>query len=269
MTFTPLRGGVGYATGRGGTLGWLVNAEALVAVDAQFPDTAQLFIDGLPGRGGRLFDHLINTHHHGDHTAGNGAFRPVVRSILAHANVPDLQRSRSKTPEKEVVADTTFTDLWRRDFGSEIVTARHFGPAHTKGDIAVYFEKANVVHVGDLVFNRLYPVIDRPGGASIAGWIGVLETMVKTYPADAAYVFGHGSAKCGVSGTLADLGTMRDFLTALLEHTAREIKAGRPREEIVKLQVLPGFPDHAPAAGASSRLPADLGVAYDELTAGR
>ncbi|MBK8478007.1 MAG: MBL fold metallo-hydrolase [Opitutaceae bacterium] len=269
VTFTPLRGGVGYATGRGGTLGWLANAEALVAVDAQFPDTARLFIDGLPGRGGRLFDHLINTHHHGDHTAGNGVFRPVAKSILAHAAVPELQRSRSKTQEKEVVADTTFTDLWRRDLGSETVTARHFGPAHTKGDIAVYFEKANVVHVGDLVFNRLYPVIDRPGGASIAGWIGVLETMVKTYPADATYIFGHGSARFGVSGTVADLGTMRDVLTALLEHTGREIKAGKPREEIVKLQELPGFPDHAPAAGASSRLPADLGVAYDELTAGR
>ena len=269
VTFTPLRGGVGFATGRGGTIGWLVNTEALVAVDTQFPDTAQLFIDGLPGRGGRMFDHLINTHHHGDHTGGNGTFRPVAKSILAHANVPALQRSRSKTPEKEVVADTTFTDLWRRDFGSEVIAARYFGPAHTKGDIAVHFEKANVVHVGDLVFNRVYPVIDRPGGASIAGWIGVLETMAKTYPADAAYIFGHGSARFGVSGTAADLGTMRDFLTALLDHTGREIKAGKSREEIVKLQEFPGFPDHAPAAGANSRLPADLGVAYDELTAGK
>ena len=269
VNFLPLRGGVGYATGRGGTIGWVVNPEALVAVDTQFPDTAQQFIDGLPGRDGRMFDQLINTHHHGDHTAGNVSFRPVTKSILAHVNVPELQRSRSKTPERETVADTTFTEVWRRDFGSEVVAARYFGPAHTKGDIAVFFEKANVVHVGDLVFNRLYPVIDRPGGASIAGWIGVLETMAKTYPADAAYIFGHGSAKFGVSGTVADLGTMRDFLTALLEHTGREIKAGTPREEIVKLQELPGFPDHAPAAGASSRLPGDLGVAYDELTAGK
>ena len=268
VAFTPLRGGVGFATGRGGTIGWLASAEALVAVDAQFPDTAQQFIDGLPGRGGRMFDHLINTHHHGDHTGGNSAFRPVAKSILAHANVPELQRSRSKAPEKEVVADTTFTDAWRRDFGSEIVAARYFGPAHTKGDIVVHFEKANVVHVGDLVFNRLYPVIDRPGGASIAHWIVVLETLAKTYPADAIFIFGHGNPKFGVTGRTVDLGAMRDFLTALLEHTGREIKAGKSKEEIVKRQELPGFPDHAPAPGASSRMPADLGVAYDELTAG-
>jgi glyoxylase-like metal-dependent hydrolase (beta-lactamase superfamily II) len=269
VVFKPLRGNVGYATGRGGTLGWFADANAVIAVDAQYPETARQFIDGLPGRGGREFDHLINTHHHGDHTAGNGTFRPVTKSILAHANVPVLQRERSKTPESEVVADTTFTDQWRRDFGSEIVAARHFGRAHTKGDIAVHFEKANVVHLGDLVFNRLYPVIDRPAGASIAGWIGVLETLAKTYPADAIYIFGHGSAKFGVTGTAADLGAMRDFLGALLDHVQREIRGGKPREEIVKLTELPGFPDYVPAAGATSRLPVDLGVAFDELTSAK
>ena len=267
VVFTPLRGNVGYATGRGGTIGWLADPAALVAVDAQFPDTARQFIDGFPHRDGREFDHLINTHHHGDHTAGNAAFRPVTRSILAHANVPALQRGRSKTPESEVVADTTFTDQWRREIGAEAITARHFGPAHTKGDIVVHFERANVVHVGDLVFNRVYPVIDRPGGASIVGWIERLETIARTYPADTLYIFGHGSAQFGVTGTAADLGTMRDFLTALLEHTRREMRDGKPREEIVKRTELPGFPDHAPVAGANSRLPADLGVAYDELAA--
>ncbi|MFT3829797.1 MAG: MBL fold metallo-hydrolase [Opitutaceae bacterium] len=266
MRFTPVRGDVGFATGRGGTIGWLCNAQALVAVDAQFPDTARQFIEGLPGREGREFDHLINTHHHGDHTAGNGAFRPVTRSIVAHANVPALQRARSKAPDAEIVADTTFTDQWRRDFGGEVVAARHFGPAHTKGDSVVFFEKANVVHVGDLVFNRVYPVIDRPGGASIAGWIKVLETLARTYPADAQYVFGHGSAQFGVAGTAADLGVMRDFLTAVLEHTQREIRAGKSRDEIVRLTEFPGFPEHVPATGSTSRLPADLGAAYDELT---
>ena len=266
VEFVPLRCGAGYATGRGGTIGWLVNQEAVVAIDSQFPETAKLFIDGLSGRDGRMFDFLINTHHHGDHTGGNATFRPVTKSIVAHVNVPDLQRSRSKAPEKEVVADTTFVETWRHDFGSEVASARYFGPAHTKGDIVIHLEKANVVHVGDLVFNRLYPVIDRPGGAGIRGWIQRLETIAKTYPADAIFIFGHGNPKFGVTGGPANLGAMRDFLSALLEYTGREIKAGRPREEIVKLENLPGFPDcHTPAP---NRLSANLGVAYDELTSG-
>ena len=52
-TFTPLRRNVGLFTGRGGTIGWLSNNGALAAVDTQFPDAAQRFIDEFPGRRGR------------------------------------------------------------------------------------------------------------------------------------------------------------------------------------------------------------------------
>src|SRR5215213_6195771 len=70
--FKPIRREVGYFTARGGTIGWCVNKDALVAVDTQFPDTAKLFLSGLPGRSGRRLDLLVNSHHHGDHTGGNG-----------------------------------------------------------------------------------------------------------------------------------------------------------------------------------------------------
>ena len=66
------------------------------------------------------------------------------------------------------------------------------GSGGTGGDSTVTFRRANVVHLGDLVFNRRMPVTDRPGGCRIAGWIPVLETIVKAHPADAIYIFGHG-----------------------------------------------------------------------------
>src|SRR5262245_9195703 len=74
--FKSLRRDVGYFTARGGTIGWLVNKDALVAVDTQFFDTAPLFLKDLPGRSGRKLDVVVNTHHHGDHTGGNGVFKP-------------------------------------------------------------------------------------------------------------------------------------------------------------------------------------------------
>jgi cyclase len=265
--FKTLRREVGYFTARGGTIGWLVNKDAIAAVDTQFPDTAKLFLDGLPGRSGRQLDVLVNTHHHGDHTGGNGVFKPATKMIVAHANVPALQRMRAESDKKtdgQVYADTTFPDSWRKELGGEVASAKYFGAAHTKGDIVTLFEKANVIHMGDLMFNRIYPVIDRPGGASIRGWIGILEKVAKTYPADAMYIFGHGNPKFGVTGKSADLLVFRDYLSGLLDYAQKKINAGEPKEKIVGLENLPGFTDyHLPLP---NRLGQNLGVAYDELT---
>jgi glyoxylase-like metal-dependent hydrolase (beta-lactamase superfamily II) len=270
--FKPLRRNVGLFTGRGGTMGWLVSQNSLVAVDTQFPDTAEIFLRDLPDRNGRKFNAVFNTHHHGDHTGGNGVFRPATGTIIAHANVPELMRARAKADKRELdpmlIPNLEFALGYRQTFGDERITAQYFGPAHTKGDVAILFEQANVVHLGDLVFNRMYPVIDRPGGASIRGWVTALEKIATWYPKDAIYIFGHGQAKFGVTGTTADLFVFRDYLSALLAHVATEIKAGKPKAEIQKLENLPGFPDFHVPPGRSNRLSSNLGTAYDELTSG-
>jgi cyclase len=270
VEFRPLRRNVGVFIGRGGTIGWLASKDSLVVVDTQFPDTAALCLAGLPERGTRLVDVVFNTHHHSDHTGGNPVFKPVSKTIVAQRNVPKLQLRASEqkdTTWQQVFADTLFDDVWRHDGGDEIVTAQHFGPAHTAGDAIITFERANVVHLGDLVFNRMYPVIDRPGGANIRNWIKILEQAAREFPADAIYIYGHGKAKFGVNGPRDDLLVMRDYLAALLAHVEKEIAAGKTRAEIRELANLPGFPDFFPVPGQASRLPANLEAAYDELTA--
>ncbi len=265
--FKTLRRNVGYFTASGGTIGWLVNKDAVAAIDTQFPNTAKMFLDGLPGRAGRKFDVVVNTHHHGDHTGGNAVLKPETKMIVGHVNVPELQRARAALDKKgdtPTTPDTTFADTWKKELGDEVVSAKYFGAAHTRGDIVTHLEKANVIHMGDLMFNRAYPAIDRPGGASIRGWIGILEQVAKTYPQDAIYIFGHGSPKFGVTGKSADLLTFRDYLSGLLEHVQKQIKAGEAKEKIVALENLPGFADyHLPLP---NRLGLNLSVAYDELT---
>jgi glyoxylase-like metal-dependent hydrolase (beta-lactamase superfamily II) len=161
-----------------------------------------------------------------------------------------------------VFADTTFPDVWRHEFPDEIVRAQYHGPAHTSGDAVVVFEKANVVHLGDLVFNHMHPVIDRPAGGTVRGWISVLEDAAKTYPADAIYVFGHGSPKFGVTGTRADLLVQRDYWSALLDFVQKQIAAGASREATMAAQTIPGIGSMDPL----SRLASNLATAYDELT---
>ena len=121
-------------------------------------------------------------------TPGNGVFRPAAKKIVAHAQCAraaeggrGAQTAQPAPPP--TLPDTTFPETWQapRRRG---VPAKHYGPAHTGGDIVVFFEKANVVHMGDLMFNRRHPFIDRPAGASIAGWITALEQMAKAHGAD-------------------------------------------------------------------------------------
>jgi glyoxylase-like metal-dependent hydrolase (beta-lactamase superfamily II) len=269
-SFNPLRRSVGYFTGQGGTIGFHVSKDGVVVVDAQMPATAKICLEGIKERdGGRMIDILVNTHHHGDHTGGNPVFKPEAKKILAHANVPKLQReaaarqaaARPDAPAPEiVVADATFVNTWEEDVGSDRLALRYYGPAHTSGDAVVVFVKANVVHMGDLVFNRMHPFIDRPAGASIANWITVLERTVADHKNDTTYIFGHGSQKFGVIGARADLLYMRDYLTALLEFVRGEIKAGKPKDVIVKItEPLKAFPDHGPL------IERVLTPAYDEL----
>ena len=54
----------------------------------------------------------------------------------------------------------TFDSELRIHVGDETIDIWHTPPAHTDGDSVVYFEKANVLHMGDLFFHRLIPFID-------------------------------------------------------------------------------------------------------------
>ena len=266
--FHSLRRNVGYFTGRGGTIGWVSSPASIVAIDTQFPDTAAIFLQGIPDRHDRGLDAVINTHHHADHTGGNGVLKPVSKTIVAQTNVPALMlaaEKRSPVPGNPTLPNETFPETWRRDFGDETISARYYRPAHTSGDIVVHFEKANIVHAGDLIFNRLYPVIDRVAGGRFRPWLATLEDLVKDYPADAIYIFGHGSQKFGVTGGHADIRAFHDYISALLTYVGKEIRAGRSKDEITQLDNFPGFPElHAPL-GPGNRLPGNLGAAYDEL----
>ena len=109
----------------------------LVVVDTQFPDTAQICLDGLKTRGGGRGDRLvINTHHHGDHTGGNGVFggaRQEDRRARQGARADE--GPRRARPER-AAADTSRHDVpghFKADLGDEVVSAQVLRPgAHRR-----------------------------------------------------------------------------------------------------------------------------------------
>ena len=260
--FKAVRRGVGTFTARGGTIGYLVTPDAVVVVDSQFADTAPMFLDGLKPKTKRKIDLLINSHHHPDHTGGNKVMQPSVTKIVAHENVPALQRRQAAQQNSETnqaYADTTFAKEWSATVGHETVSARYYGPGHTGGDIAVTFEQANVVHMGDLMSFQRNPRADRPAGASVMNWVRVVEHVVKDHSSDTIYIFGHSKVGERVTGSSKDLLEFRDYLSAMVEFAKKQIASGTTLEALLKAPAIPKFERY-------EGTPTALEATYLELT---
>jgi len=261
--FEELRRGVGMFIGQGGTIGYLVNADGAVAVDSQFMNTAEICAAGLKQRAPKGIAMVINTHHHGDHTGGNRAYG--VSKIVAHENCLKSHRATTeKTADQQAYASTTFKDVWSEKFGNETIEARYFGPGHTGGDAVIHFQQADVMHMGDLLFNRAHPNIDRAQGARIDNWITILETVNKRASNDTIIIAGHAKDNAVRNGK-AEVMHFRNYLTAVLDHARAGVKAGQSKEEVQKLPALKGFEDNV-SPNARLTLAFVLGIAYDEVT---
>ena len=263
---TMLTDTIGVFTERGGTIAFALEPDGITVVDAQFPDQSKHLIDELKKKSEQPFRLLVNTHHHADHTAGNISFKGIAAHVLAHDNSRINQENsakQNKSEDKQLYPDQTYQDSWCQDIGGkEKLCLYYYGAGHTNGDSLVHFEHANIVHMGDLVFNRRHPYVDRSAGASIKSWITVLEKAEKKFGKKTKFVFGHSGDGYDITGGKEDLAAFRAYLGNVLAFTESEIKAGKSKEEILKATEIPGSPEWK---GEGIQRP--LGAAYDELTA--
>ena len=238
-----LRGNSGIFIERGGTIAWNISLDGIVIVDSQFPEQANHLIEEIRKKSDKRINYLINTHHHGDHTAGNIAFKSIADAVVAHENSKKNQINTAKSrgnEDEQLYPDIVFKDSWSTKVGDEVITATYFGPAHTDGDAVIHFENDNVVHVGDLVFNRRFPYVDTSAGASIINWIRVLELIKKKYDEDTIFVFGHANDNYDVTGSRDDLSAMANYLSRVIELVEKELKAGMSEEDILTNTYIPG-----------------------------
>ncbi len=246
---TMLTKEIGIFTERGGTIAFLLSKKGIVVVDAQFPEQSKHLIDELTKglsekkKTENPFKLLINTHHHGDHTAGNISFKGIVEHVLAHENSLKNQKNSAvtnKNEDKQLYPDQTFSDTWCQKFGKEKICLHYFGAAHTNGDAVIHFQHANIAHMGDLMFNRRHPFVDRGAGANIKNWIEVLNKTVNKLDSKTKYIFGHAAEGHEVTGTSDDLKKFCDYLDAVLKFAESEMKAGKTKEEFLKNTIIPG-----------------------------
>lgn len=127
---------------------------------------------------------LVNTHHHGDHTYGNGVFAPEA-VIIGHDGCPARIREQGmlltqlwtqvEWGQVEIVPPSvTFSDRLTLYAGGRRVELYHFGPAHTTDDVVAFVPDEGVLFCGDIVFNGGTPFVLM---GSVAGTLHVLDRL--------------------------------------------------------------------------------------------
>ncbi|MFG2488267.1 MBL fold metallo-hydrolase [Streptomyces virginiae] len=140
---------------------------------------------------------VVNTHHHGDHTYGNGVFTPEAL-ILGHDHARSEQLAAGHQLEliwpatdfgaiDIVPPDLTYSDRATVHVGETQVRVIHPGVAHTTGDSVVWLPEQRVVFTGDLIFAGGTPFLAM---GSLAGSLRALE-LLRALDAETV-VPGHG-----------------------------------------------------------------------------
>ena len=285
-----LPGNVHVLYGKGGNVGFYVGPDAVLVVDSQYRDAAPGILDEIRKITDRPVKYLLNTHHHSDHVGGNTAFRPFSL-ILAHDNVRKrmlaapaeilrdypgrMEKAREagdakgekfyadqidwarKVSVEEIAAPfLTFDSEMRLFLGEEVVQIWHTPPGHTDGDSVVYFEKARVLHGGDLVWNRVIPYVDVKAGSSPKGHAAALDEIIRRLPSDVKVIPGHGQVM-----DLEGLRAFRRYFADLLDGAGKAKSAGVSREEFLKTVDLAAYREYG---GYASRFKDNCAAAYDE-----
>lgn len=203
-------------SGRGGNIGISTGEDGLYIIDDQIrPITTQL-LQAIRKISSKPIRFVINTHYHADHTGGNEAIGSAGAVIIAHDNIHRRMTTEqvsifmnNTTPPyaKEALPVVTFNDRMSLHLNGEVATAYYVANGHTDGDSIIHFPVSNVIHMGDMYFNGLYPYIDLDAGGSIHGMIAAADLALTMADESTRIIPGHGPL-----AMTEDLKNYRDFL---------------------------------------------------------
>lgn len=218
----------------GGNVLASVGSDGILLVDNMFAIMAPKLKSSLKQIADAPVKIVVNTHFHGDHIQGNMVFRESA-TIVAHENTAkQLIRTNTKDrPTDKLMPMIKVKDRTNMFFNGEEIQLIHCPNSHTDGDLAVYFTKSKVLHLGDMFFFKMFPAVYTNGGGNLKGLIASLDKILVEFPAEAKVVPGHGD--------LATMKDLADYVTMLKETTSiveKGIKSGKTMEQLTNDKVL-------------------------------
>lgn len=222
-------------SGPGGNVAALHGPDGVVIVDTFVRPAWAGLKQALDGLGGGPLKLAIDTHWHFDHADNNERVREAGAATLAHENTRtrltqshDLLGMKIKPASAASLPTQTFRDSHTVYANGETLQLAYVKPAHTDTDIAVMFASANVLHMGDLYFNGMYPFIDATTGGQINGMIESADTALALVDAQTKIIPGHGPL-----GDKASLGKYRDVLVTVRDRVQKLKSGGQSLEQVV------------------------------------
>jgi len=233
----PLAENLTLLSGPGGNVVVLRGPDGLVMVDTFVAPAWPRLQEALKALGGAPVKSVINTHWHFDHTDNNAPLHEGGAMLVAHENTARRMAQPHHLAVLEIdcppspsaaLPQRVFQDGYRLEANGERLALSHVPVAHTDTDITVRFEKANVLHTGDVFFNGRYPYIDGSTGGTIDGMIAGAGRLLSEADANTKIVPGHGPL-----ATKVELAKYRDMLFTAADRVRKLKGSGKSLEEAI------------------------------------
>jgi glyoxylase-like metal-dependent hydrolase (beta-lactamase superfamily II) len=238
LTVTRLGDTLIEISGGGSNVVAITSADGVALIDGGLPDRAADILSKVAAEtGNKPIKLLVNTHWHLDHTGANEAVGRAGGQIMATDNTRrwlsskvfvEAQNRTYEPRPKEAVPTKTFTTAGSMTFGTTRIEYGPLPPAHTNGDMYVFFPAANVLMVSDCLAVGRYPVMDYSTGGWIGGMIDADAALLKIGDASTRIVPGAGPLQ-----TKADLQAQHDMLQAVKDRVQAAIRAGKDLPQLV------------------------------------
>jgi len=233
----PIRRNISVLEGSGGNIAVLIGKEGKLLIDSGFTVSKTRLVEALNNLSSDPITQLINSHWHIDHTDGNSWVHSAGATITAHLNTKKHLSTSTRVegwqytfpPSPAGALPTTiFDDEHHAHHNDTNIALKYYGPAHTDSDISVLFEEADVIHVGDTLWNGIYPFIDYSTGGSIDGMIRAAERNLRVTTDKTVVIPGHGPV-----ANKASLTAFRDMLSTIRNNVAALKKQGKSLSETI------------------------------------
>ena len=235
-----VQGNVWMLVGGGSNVAVQIGDEGVLVVDTGTTAAREQLLAAIRRLSTKPIRWIVNTTSDVEHTGGTTAISQAGQTvngnpaaIIAHENAL-ARMSAENRAATDLPLNTFFEEGRDFSFNGEAVFLYHVPPAHTDGDIMVYFRTSDVLVAGDIFLTTGYPVIRNDAGGGVDGFIAglnkLLDVAVPKYLQEGGtYVIpGHGRV-CDE----ADLVDYRDMVVILRDRIASLIAKGMTLEQVM------------------------------------